>query len=50
MILVFQLNKEFMIGLTKEPFNTNDDGRTDRVKFRDAIASKNLHHPQMQVD
>ena len=28
-----QLN---MIGLTKEPFNTNDDGRTDRVKFRDA--------------
>ena len=42
-----QLN---MIGLTKEPFNTNDDGRTDRVKFRDAIASKNLHHPQMQVD
>ena len=42
MILVFQLNKEYMIGLTQEP---NDDGRTDggrdRVKFRDAIASKN---------
>ena len=47
MILVFQLNKEYMIGLTQEPFDTNDDGRmegrmdgrTDRVKFRDAIAS-----------
>ena len=38
MILVFQLNKEYMIGLTQEP---NDDGRRDRVKFRDAIASKN---------
>ena len=44
MILVFQLNKEYMIGLTQEP---NDDGRReggrDRVKFRDAIASKNLN-------
>ena len=33
-----------MIGLTQEPFDTNDeggtDGRRDRVKFRDAIASK----------
>ena len=41
MILVFQLNKEYMSGLTQEPFDTNDEGRTDRVKFRDAIASKN---------
>ena len=44
MILVFQLNQQYMIGLTQEPFDTNDDGRTegwrDRVKFRDAIASK----------
>ena len=31
-----------MIGLTQEPFDTNDDGRRDRVKFRDAIASKSL--------
>ena len=50
MILVFQLNKEYMIGLTQEPFDTNDEGGTDggtdrgtdRVKFRDAIASKNV--------
>ena len=41
MILVFQLNKEYMIGLKHEPFDTNDEGRRDRVKFRDAIASKN---------
>ena len=45
MILVFQLNKEYMIGLTQEPFDTNDDrltdGGRDRVKYRDAIASKN---------
>ena len=45
MILVFQLNKEYMIGFTQEPFDTNDEGGTegqrDRVKFRDAIASKN---------
>ena len=37
---VFQLNKEYVIGLKQEPFDTNDDGgregRTDRVKFRDA--------------
>ena len=34
-----------MIGLKQEPFDTNDEqgteGRRDRVKFRDAIASKN---------
>ena len=45
MILVYKLNKQCMIGLTQEPFDTNDDGwterRTDRVKFRDAIASEN---------
>ena len=43
MILVFQLNKEYMIGLTQEP---NDDGRRDRVKFRDAIASKKIVYLQ----
>ena len=32
-----------MIGLTQEPFEPNDDGRRDRVKFRDAIASKNQY-------
>ena len=35
-----------MIGLTQEPFDINDkgwtEGGTDRVKFRDAIASKNI--------
>ena len=30
-----------MVGLTQETFDTNDEGRRDRVKFRDAIASKN---------
>lgn len=29
MILVFQLNKEYMIGLTQEPFDPNDDGRRE---------------------
>ena len=30
MILEFKLNKQYMIGLTQEPFDTNDDGGTDR--------------------
>ena len=38
-----------MIGFTQEPFDTNDeggrDGWRDRVKFRDAIASKNKEIP-----
>ena len=46
MILVFKLNQQYMIGLTQEPFDINDkgwtEGGTDRVKFRDAIASKNI--------
>ena len=29
MILKLKLNKQYMIGLTQEPFDTNDDGRTD---------------------
>ena len=29
MILVFQLNKEYMIGLKQEPFDTNDEGGRD---------------------
>ena len=29
MILVSKLNKQYMIGLTQEPFDTNDDVRTD---------------------
>ena len=29
MILVFKLNQQYLIGLTQEPFDTNDDGRTD---------------------
>ena len=29
MILVFKLNKEYMIGLTQEPFDTNDEGGTE---------------------
>ena len=29
MILVFKLNQQYMIGLTQEPFDTNDDGRTE---------------------
>ena len=41
MILVSKLNKQYMIGLTQEPFDTNGDRGMDRVKFRDAIASKN---------
>ena len=28
-ILVFKLNQQYMIGLTQEPFDTNDDGRTE---------------------
>ena len=44
---MFQLNKEYMIGLTQEPFDTNDDGQRDgwmdRVKFRYAIASKKMN-------
>ena len=35
-----------MIGLTQEPFDTNDEGRReggrDRVKYRDAIASNKI--------
>ena len=46
MILVSKLNKQNMIGLTQERFDTNDEGQreegTDRVKYRDAITSKNL--------
>ena len=30
MILVSKLNKQYMIGLTQELFDTNDDGGTDR--------------------
>ena len=49
MILVFKLNKQYVIGLTQKRFDTNDeggrDGRTDRVKYRDAIASKNNSGP-----
>ena len=45
MILVSKLNKQNMIGLTQERFDTNDEGQreegTDRVKYRDAITSKN---------
>ena len=29
MILVFKLHKQYMIGLTQDPFNTNDEGGTD---------------------
>ena len=29
MILVSKLNKQYMIGLTQEPFDTNDDGDTE---------------------
>ena len=29
MILVSKLNKQYMIGLTQEPFDTNDEGRMD---------------------
>ena len=50
MILVFKLNKKYVIGLTQEPFDTNDDGgmegRRDRVTLRDAIASNT---PEIQI-
>ena len=29
LILVFKLYKQYMIGLTQEPFDTNDDGQSE---------------------
>ena len=29
MILVYKMTKQCMIGLTQEPFDTNDEGRMD---------------------
>ena len=34
--------EQAIFGLTQEPSDTNDEGGRDRVKFRDAISSKNL--------
>ena len=34
MILVFKLNQQYMIGLTQETFDTNDEGRTVRGRDR----------------